>query len=324
MATQKHVSQQDKLKRLGHQLAMSEQLLKRHPLVNDKLVILQTMTHYFNLQTQWALAGSSARLLMTFQTALQAEESEESQTGFIGPTMSRMQQVVTLLMHAALNPLEKNLAPLLQTFTQVISLTTLYIATQLTANWKRLFPQRDPAAALKAALLLRELGLTFVLGSRTAESAFRSIVQGLELNEKSQKIITDIGMGFLLVMILLVNEEDNVNLEEFIETLKHFIQPTLPSIEQAIHLAQEQGMITDHQMSTAINQLQVFSRALQFSDIDILRQSLVSSMEIFGLSYQEIRQDLKRMIDMCSQINENFKYIFYNKNMAVAPLRQTA
>ena len=178
---------QAKLKRLGHQLEMSEKLLRTHPLVKDKLTLLQTLIHYFDLQTQWSLAGSPARLLMTFQSALQGMAVQQSQTGFIGPALDQLQRVVSKLVQAALQPSERELTSLLLAFMQVIALGVIFIATQLTDNWKRLFPRHDPAAAQKAALLLRELGLTFILGSRVAENAFRSVTQGLELKEESQK-----------------------------------------------------------------------------------------------------------------------------------------
>ena len=137
---------------------------------------------------QWSIAGPSARLLMTFQTALYAQEIERSQTGFVGPAIQRLQQAMARLMQISLHPSERELTPLLLAFTQVIVMGGIFIASQLVENWKTFFPQEeDPIAAEKAGLLLKELGLTFLLGSHAAESAFRNVGEGLGLKRAANK-----------------------------------------------------------------------------------------------------------------------------------------
>ncbi len=311
MELQKKISYYNRLKRLSHQLALSEHLLQHHPKVKGKWAILQTLVHGLHLQMQWAIAGPPARLLMTFQSALHAQETEKSQAGFVGPAMQRLQQLVTHFMHLSLPPTERDLAPLVFAFTQVIALGTLFIATQLVENWKRLFPQNDdPLATEKAGLLLKELGLTFILGSRTAESAFRSIAEGLGLKEVSQKRMTDSGMCFLLVLLILNQQHETVQDEEFLDTLKRFMQPTLDSIEPALQEAEAQRLLDTHQASLALRQVQVMRQALEASDAEAIKQALSASFDLLGISFQEAKQDTQRLSAFCAQLNKSFKNIF--------------
>src|SRR5262245_42193561 len=98
MEAQQHIVFQNKLKRLGRQLTLSENLFMTHPLVKDKLTVLQPILHHFNLQMQWMLAGPTARLLMTFRSALHAQEIEKSRTGFIGSSLQLIEKGMTALM----------------------------------------------------------------------------------------------------------------------------------------------------------------------------------------------------------------------------------
>lgn len=319
----KNIAYQNKLKRLGHQLASSEHLLRTHPIVKDKLTILQTTLSHLHLQMQWKLAGSTARLLIIFRSALQGQEIEKSQTGFIGPALQRLQQGVAQLMHIALSPSEKELTPLLLAFIQVMALTATYIATQLVENWKHLFPQEDPEAAQKASLLLRELGLTFVLGSRSAESALRAIGQGLSLKEASQRHVTHIGMFFLLSLLVLLHEEDQSQ-EDFFVTIKRFMQPTLESVEYALQQAQEEHLIDNSYALMALSQLEFIRKAIHSADGETLRQTLANGLDALGLPYGEVKQDLKRLIAFCTQLNENFKNIFYQTSMTATTIMQSA
>lgn len=322
MELQKNISYQNRLKRLGYQLSLSEQLLQNHPLVRGKWGILQTLLHGFNLQMQWAIAGPTARLLMTFQTALQSQQVEQSQTGFVGPAMQRLQQCVARLMQASLRPTERDLTPLLLAFTQVIALGTIYIATQLVENWKRLFPQdEDPIAAEKAGWLLKELGLTFILGTRTAESAFRYIGQGLGLEEISQKRITDIGMCFLLILLILAHQKGDSREDEWLETLKRFMQPTLHSVEYAFQEGEAQRLFENKQASLAINQLHSLHKALDASDVEAVKQALAICFEHLDFSFEEVRRDIQQLSAFCAQLNKSFKNIFERTTMTATTVQ---
>jgi hypothetical protein len=321
MELQKNVSYHNRLKRLNHQLALSEQLLQNHPHVKGQWAILQTLVHGFHLQMQWAIAGPSARLLMTFQSALQAQETAQSQSGFVGPAMQRLQQSVARLMEMSLRPSERDLTPLLLAFTQVVALGTIFVATQLLENWKRLFPHdNDSLAAKKAGALLKELGLTFILGSRTAEIAFRSIGEGLGLKDTSQKRITNIGMCFLLVLLILAQESETAQDDEFLDTLKRFMQPTLGSIEHALQEAEMQHLLETHQASLALSQVQVMRQALETSNAEAIKQVLAASFDILGISYQDAKQDTQRLSTFCAQLNKSFKNIFDHTAMTATAI----
>ena len=123
-------------------------------------------------------------------------------------------------------------------------------------------------------MLLKELGLTFLLGTRTAESAFRSIGKGLGLEEISQKRVTDIGMCFLLILLIIAQEQGNSREEEWLNTSKRFMEPTLDSVEHAFQEAEAQRLFESHQASLAMNQVQLIRQALDASNVEALKQAL--------------------------------------------------
>lgn len=322
MKMQKKVSYQNKIKRLSRQMVQSEQVLQNHPLVKGKWVILQTLLHRFNCQMQWSMTGASARLLMTFQTALHAQGIEQSQTGFMGPAILQIQQVMERLVQASLKPSERDLAPLLVTMTQLITMGAIFIATQLVENWKSLFPQdEDPIAAEKAGWLLREMGLNFLLGSRAAESAFRSVGKGLELPEESKKKITDIGMCFLLIVLFLLHEDSSSQEESFFDTVKHFLEPTVLSIEQIIQEAKHDNFFEKEHASFAINQVQLIHQALNKGNREELKQALSTSFEMLGMSLQDVKKDIRKISAFCAQLNKNFKNIFDRTPMTTTTIQ---
>lgn len=315
---------QTALNRIEHQLSLTENLLQTHPLVNDELTILQTILHYFTKQAEWSAAGPLSRLSMTFQTALYAQETSQSQSGFMGPALVRLQQGLASLMQTLLSPEEKRLTGLLVSFTQAMAMVVVYLLTQTLGNWKRAFPPHDPGAAKAAGLLLRELGITFVLGSRLLETPFLALGQQLNLDEKRQKRLSHIGLGYLLILVLLVNEEDQPNNEELFELIQRFIDPTLGDIEEAIQEAQNQSMIEEEFALTALSQLQLIRRAIDSSDAAALKLALLSSFDALELPYGEVKKDLNTLIGLCKQINESFKNIFYQSELSMTSMTQSA
>ncbi len=315
---------QTALNRIEHQLSLTENLLQTHPLVNDELTILQTILHYFTKQAEWSAAGPLSRLSMTFQTALYAQETSQSQSGFMGPALVRLQQGLASLMQTLLSPEEKRLTGLLVSFTQAMAMAVVYLLTQTLGNWKRAFPPHDPGAAKAAGLLLRELGITFVLGSRLLETPFVALGQQLNLDEKRQKRLSHIGLGYLLILVLLVNEEDQPNNEELFELIQRFIDPTLGDIEEAIQEAQNQSMIEEEFALTALSQLQLIRRAIDSSDAAALKLALLSSFDALELPYGEVKKDLNTLIGLCKQINESFKNIFYQSELSMTSMTQSA
>jgi len=314
----------EKMKRMGQQLSLSEQLLKVHPLVNDKLTLLQTVLRYLRLQLQWSSFGPLARLLLTFQTALKGKETTQSVTGFIGPHLDDLLREVSHLMRASLKSDQKDLIPLIDGFTQTLFLGMMYVSTQLVDNWKVIFPQRDPAAAFKAALLLRELGLTFILGTRALEQAFQAVTEGLHIKPNEQRQLTDIGMCFLLGILLILEDQNNPSQEEFTEIIQHFIHPALSSLESAIQEAQFQSIIESKKALLALAQVQLVRQMIVKGDRAMLIEALKQICEAFDFSYEGLIHDLKHLDQVCSQISITFRNIFYQSQQRSTTLTQSA
>ncbi|MBA2367719.1 MAG: hypothetical protein H0V82_01690, partial [Candidatus Protochlamydia sp.] len=97
----------EKLERLGKQLLQTEAVLQTHPLVNEKLMILQTVVRFFAMQTEWSVAGPLARLSMTLETALLGNLAGQSKTAMIGPALNQMQQGLNRLLQTVFDPSEK-------------------------------------------------------------------------------------------------------------------------------------------------------------------------------------------------------------------------
>lgn len=322
MEVQKSVAYHNRLKRLSRQLAQSERLVKTHPFTQGKWTVLQTFLHRLNWQMQWMMAGPSARLLMTFQTALFAQGIEQSQTGFMGPTLLQIQKGMGRLMQASLKPGEREGVLLIVNFTQLIGMGGLFIATHLMENWKSFFPHdEDRVAAEKAGWLVRELGLNFLLGSKAAESAFRAVGQGLGLKEESQKRMTDMGMCYFLTLLLLSQEDRTSQGESFLETIKRYLDPTLLSIEQALGEAEDNPLLEKEQALLARQQIQVVRQTLTKGDREELQQALSMSFEMMGLSFEELKRDIARLCRFCAQLNKNFKNIFDRSHMTATTIQ---
>lgn len=316
MREQNSIAYQNKLKRLRRQLSQSEQLLQNHPLLKGKWAILQILLRRFNWQMQWSMAGPSSRLSMTLQTALYAQGTEQSQTGFMGPTILQIQELMKGLIQVSLKSNEKELASLIVNMMQLIAISAIFIATQLIEKWKTLIPQHEDSVSIaKSGWLLREMGLNFLLGSRAIESAFCSIGKGMELNKESQKKMTDIGICFSLTLLILLHENDTAQEESFIETVKHFLEPTLPTIKQALEDAEMEQLVEKEQIKIALNQLEIIHQTLNKGTRTELKQILSTSFDMLGMSLQAIKQDVERISVFCAQINKNFKNIFERNPM---------
>lgn len=311
-----------KLKRLQRQLTASEKILQTHPLTQEKGRILQTLIHFLHLQTQWRLAaGSHQHLILTCQAALQGQETEQSQTGFIGPSMQRIQQGLARLMQFSLRSDEQENLSLLMPFMELISLGAVYLTVHLSHEWKQRFPQTHAADAREGHHLLRELSLTFVLGSNSIEAALKGLAQGLELEEKSQNKIKDIGMCFICTLLLLLNTDRQIEENHLLNLLQHHLAPTLDTVTQGVEQAHTQQLLDDTTAALILSQLHVIRQALeeQETGIETLKQALQTILEVFELSYQHVEQDVQRLTVMCSQLNNNFNHIFnkINKNINI-------
>ena len=319
MILQQTTAYQNKLKRLSHACEASQKLLQSHLSVNPIFSGLQMILHQLNRQIQWKLIGPSSRLLLTLQTAMQGCETNNSQTGFIGPTLVRLQKEMAQLMHVSLSPSEKREASVLAALTQILSIGTVFITPHLIENWNRLFPRHEQ----KGSSLLRELGITFILGSRTVESTLRSVCKGLELTESGSKRITDIGMFFLLIQLILIDEETDSH-EEMTNTIKEFLKPTLGSMEEALIQAQTENLYESGKAMIALNHLQLIKNALDKPEETNLKNVVINGLDSLGFSNQEVQQDLKKLITFCKQLNTSFRNIFYQTGRTATTVIQAA
>jgi hypothetical protein len=314
----------DIFQRLGRQLELTKKLLEQHPLVSDRFKILQNVLNNFSLQTAWSSSSKVARLLMTFEMALNARSTEESASGFAGPIWLKMQNAEFLLMNATLSLTERRQAHLLLTLNEMMGFGIIFITTQVLGNWNRIFDQRDKATAKKAGLLLRELGLTFLLRSGMIQTVYNEVAKGLELSDKSQKKVTDIGLFFLLLIMILVDAEDHPTNEDLIEAFLEPLKQTISSVEFAATKAEEQGMVNQELATLILSQLQLIRQTLESDDLAAIKQVIENSLEAFNVPYNELKQDLTSVIHVCDQINECFNNIFFQSKLTMTTMTQTA
>lgn len=324
MISNSFVNQKDKMKRLSTQLAASKKLLAAHPLTQSNLTSIQTALHYLELQLKWSSADEVARLLITFQIALQGKESHQSVTGFIGPCLSKILKEVTCLMQAPLKLEQKNCGDLLETFNTLLLFGTFYLCSQLTDRADQLFSLKDAVTSFKAQLLLKELGLNFLLASHSLENAYQAVTEGLKIEEKKQKQIKDIGSCFILSALILAEDLDRPFNEDFILTLQGFLLPALPSLESAVQEGQFQGIIEKEQVHLVLSQIQLIKQVIEKGETVILKEIFKKIFEIFNFSYEELQKDLKQIMSFCNQLTLTFKNIFYQSKQRSTLLTQLA
>lgn len=318
-----HIPYRTKLKRLGSQLSLREKMLKENPLVNDKMIVLQNIVQALRMQTEWRLAGPLARLVLSFQFALHAQEIGKSQTGFIGPAFDQWQKGVARLMHINLSSTEKESSQLLLPLTEVIAIGCLLINAHLEIKGQQAVPQEDPAAAQRAALLYRELGLIFLLGSGAAGHAFRLFAKTMGCKEENQKRVADIGMSFVISLLILTAEE-NFGQEDFLETMLGFLKPTLLNVEQALRQAQAEKIIEESVATTVLRQLQIIRELTGPAIEEPLKKAFESAFEACGVSPQAVKHDLKHLKGFCTLLIDNFNHIFYQNKMMATTIIQAA
>jgi hypothetical protein len=257
-------------------------------------------------QTQDLKQDPRTRLSLALQIIAQGQEIDKSQSGFIGPALQRLQTLAVQLMQSSFNSSEKKMVPLLLGFTQLMLEATFFTTAFLAEEKKRPTSPDDPVTIRKATLLRRTLGLTFVFHSHLPASAFLHFAQGLGLTKENQERVQNSGMGLLLALLLLLDEQ-----EEFFTTFKQFLPPVLDSLPQAFQEAHAQHLIDDSQLSLALNQMIQIRQACETFDLNATQQVLKDSLEILGVSYQELTHDLQRLQTWGTQLNKSLKNIFY-------------
>lgn len=310
-----------KLKRLERQLTASEKLLQTQSFTQKQGLMLQTLMHFFKWQTHWHLAGSHARLILSCQAARWGQETEQSQTGFIGPTLQRIHQGLARIMQLSLRVQEQEKISLLMPGIEWISLGTFYLTAHLAHQWKQRVPQIDKEETRQGQQLLRELSLTFVLGSQVIESALQALTQGFNLEKESQKQIEGIGMSFICALLILMNTEQQIEEDHLFELLQQHLKPTLASVTQGVEQAQAEHLIDEATATVVLSQLEVIHYLMEGRDnrLDAVKHALQIILETFELSYPKLEQDINTIMVMCNQVSKNLNNIFYktNKNINI-------
>lgn len=323
-ATSADEAKQKKLASLNNQLSSTQQFLEKHPLTADHMAIVQNALYYMHKQAQWSSANSAARFVLTLQTALIGSSTTTSATGFIGPYLESYQTAALKLMRTALPYDSIGSAESLLTTTQIMTIAAIYLMTQILGDWKGLFPYQEPAAVKKAGLLLRDLGMTFLLGSQAIQKSFETTAQTMGLDEKSQSIIGQIGLIYVLAILLLLDEEDNPYPEEFLINLEALITPQLNVIEEALQKGYRQGWLEDQELAYAKSQLKLAELAVSHQDRQALRQVMKDTLNGFHLPYELLKEDLIKVKAFCSEVRTNLTYIFNQSETTMTTMTQSA
>ncbi len=313
-----------KLKRLERQLTASEKLLQTQSFTQKQGLFLQTLMRFLKWQTQWHLTGSHARLILSCQAALWAQETEQSQAGFIGPTLQRIHQGMARIMQLSLRTQEQEKLSLLVPGIEWISLGTFYLTAHLAHQWKQRLPQTEREEARKGHHLLRELSLTFVLGSQAIESALQALTQGLNLEKESQKQIEEIGMGFICVLLILLNTEQQIEEDHLFELLQQHLKPTLASVRQGVEQAQTEHLLDEAITTVVLSQLEVIHYLMEGREnrLDAVKHALQTILEAFELSYPQLEQDMNTIMMVCNQLSKNLNNIFYKQSKNINIITQ--
>jgi hypothetical protein len=148
---------------------------------------------------------------------------------------------------------------------------------------------------------LRELGLTYLLGSSVLEIPYKLLAAQLNLSEKKATTLSHLHLTYLLLILLLSYEE-----EETLETYELYakvLQKTLPTIEP---------LFPDHQ-----SQLELIKQSLH--DPSALKQAIRENFETEPLS-----QDIKKLIGVTNSLYEGLNNAFFQQPKSSTTMTQSA
>lgn len=308
MKLKTNTSYQNKLKRLNTQMELSNEILRNHPSVDGRLVILQALLHNLQLHMQWILSGSSARLLMTLQTALFAYETEKSQTGFMGPTLKQMRNTIHQTIAAVLKQEEKESAHFLAILTEIMTIGIIYIENLLKHQGNQMYASQDEKAKRKSASFLQELGLTYFLGTKIIESCFLSVCKGLNISDISGLKVKDIGTFFIYAILLMKAELEEVNESEVVELIEESMQPLLDSVEYAFNELYSKEPTKE--MERVLNDCRELKKGIERQKRISIENILMGTVG-YRMHKEKMRTELMQLNQFCSQLNNSLNNIFY-------------
>ncbi|MBS4164093.1 Uncharacterized protein PRO82_001409 [Candidatus Protochlamydia amoebophila] len=307
------------LKRLGKQLSLNEKILADHPSAGSRLIILQTFLHHLERQTDWSREGPLSRFRQTFELALIGDKTGNSQAGFIGPALEKLEYGIEILIEKILKPTDKNLCPLLLHFSQVMTWAMIFVSSQTLGNWKKLFPLNDFGVAKEGSELLRELGITFILGSKAIPSFYAELGNHLNLDDQAQRHLSDIGLCHFLILLVIVKDVLELH-DDFLFIIQRFMKPSLKNMETLIN-QNPHPTPEEQKILVALNFL---INSIDLQDIESFKQALKTSFEGFEISHEQLKTDMQVLITVCKQLNESLKNIFYQSDLTMTSMTQSA
>lgn len=311
---------QKQLERLTLHLQRAEGRLARDPGTEQTLMMLQNMLHFLALQTQWRSAGPAERMLMTLETALLGCETTDSVTGIFGPTFVKTQQGAAKLMQMMSRISMPGLYPLLLRVIQLVNSLALYCALNVMVEWKRYFPKEDPVAAKRGAALHQEIVIIFMSRAGWIEQGIKAVVKDLNWSEKGLKAVGDIGFFQTLLILFAVCEHS----KETQETIMRLMKPLLSSIEKALQMAQGHTLLDEGQAFSALSYLQAIQLALEDENLEAFKEALNAVLQLQGLSYEDLKKDIKKVEAFASQLSLSFENIYNQTSQAVTSVTQAA
>lgn len=311
---------QKALAQVTRQLQMAKQAVTRDPHLNGQWRILETTFNLLEFEAAWKSSGEASQLLMALAIGLTGHTTATSETGFVGKALDVVQKTGVKLMQASLVYPDIGKIDLLKNTSQIVTLATFYLLTEVAGNAKALFPQGDVKEAERGAALYQELGFIFFFEARIIERLFRMMAQAMGLSEREQKAIGDIGV-FQLILILMAALDEQPELQE---RLLRYLKPTLSSVDTAVQLAQSQGLIEESIGNTALSQLQLIQLIIEGEDLEAFKEAIASSFSALGLSYAEFKQDIKNLEAYCSRLRESLNNTFNQKEQTLTTLTQAA
>lgn len=284
------------------QLKAARNLLKSHPLVNEKSSIIQSTLSLLSFETKWRSVGKFSKYLIALQIAFQGAEETPEKGGIIGPNLSKFQneiQKLTLPSHEILKGVKEILSELLF----LVSIITLYLTREVLGKAIDNMPQSDLVAAEKGVAFLKELGQLFIVGSQTIRSLFLSITLRLGLSEKDQKHVSELAIFKILVLLITLNEMESRKNEDLTDRLMPFFIQPIQSLRECLGESVDKGILDQTQALNIENQVSVIYHAALNKDREALQQGIEKTLQAWDIPYEEFKSDIRRLIDFCDLID---------------------
>jgi len=313
---------QENFRSLSRRLKAREQLLQGHPHLNRRWLILQTIMTSLRWQADWKQAVGYERILLSFKMASQGSGLEESQTGFLGPSLRGWISGIARLMQASYDGSDQRHRQVLEPFVETAGVGWVAAAVYLNNAGKKAMQQHDLSEAVRGSLLYRELGLSFLIGTHTAEEIFRSIAKKLGFKDEGCQRTSDIALFFFLSLLILIEKEKEEFREDFLEGIVQALSPTLESVGFACATISSEekrecnGTMAKHWKEILEKQ--------ELSANEKLNQVFASVFDALDLNMDEVKQEMGPLASFCEIIIESHYQIVNQAGRAATTMTHAA